>query len=259
MSRYPKLPGGLQLQFAERDAGLFVESLSRSGVSKERVQLLTGANATMAAIKSAIGNWAARGATASDTVVFFFSGHGIYESAYGESYLLAYDSDDDSPYSTAISVSEITQALSRRVKAGRVLIVADAMRKDFFDPETNNDASRNFAQAFSLLASSREGASVILANGPGEFSREGQRWGGYGVFTKHIAEAIGGAGDSNGDGSLSALELFNYANSHVAADTANRQTPWSDSGVLAQIAVPFAQTATSQTASAAGTTDAATC
>jgi tetratricopeptide (TPR) repeat protein len=249
VSRYPKLPGGLQLQFAERDANLFADSLSRSGVAKERIQLLTGANATLSAIKSAIGNWAARAATSSDTIIFYFSGHGIYESAYGESYLLGYDSDDDSPYSTALSVSEITQALSRRVKAARVLIVADAMRKDFFDPETNTDASRSFAHAFSQLATSREGASVILANGPGEFSREGQRWGGYGVFTKHIAEAIGGEGDGNDDGILTALELFNYASSRVAGDTTNRQKPWSDAGLLSQIAVPFARSAQAAIAS----------
>jgi tetratricopeptide (TPR) repeat protein/uncharacterized caspase-like protein len=249
VSRYPKLPGGLQLQFAERDASLFAESLIKSGVANERIQLLTGANATLAAIKSAIGNWAARVASSSDTLLLYFSGHGIYESAYGESYLLGYDSDDDSPYSTALSVSEITQALSRRVKAGRVLILADAMRKDFFDPDTNSDASAAFIYAFGQMMTLRNGASVILANSAGEFSREGQRWGGYGVFTKHIAEAIGGAGDSDDNGSLSGVELYNYVFSRVAADTANRQRLWSSAGEIGQIAIPMARSAQAEIAS----------
>src|SRR5262249_34889245 len=106
ISKYPKLPGGQQLQFADRDAVAFAEALRRSGVPVERINLLTGADATLAAIKSAIGTWLGRSASEGDSVIIFFSGHGVFESEFGESYLLAYDSDPKDPYSSALSLSE---------------------------------------------------------------------------------------------------------------------------------------------------------
>lgn len=46
ISKYAKLPGGQQLQFADRDAALFAEALKKSSVSAENIRLLVGADAT---------------------------------------------------------------------------------------------------------------------------------------------------------------------------------------------------------------------
>src|SRR6185369_7780584 len=123
ISKYQKLPGGQQLQFAARDATSFVETIQKRGVNPQDIKLLTGTEATASAIKSVIGNWLARSATESDTVLIFFSGHGVFEREFGESYLLAYDSDPKDPYGSALSVGELSQALSRRVRSGRVLLI----------------------------------------------------------------------------------------------------------------------------------------
>src|SRR5262245_25023943 len=188
IAKYLKLGGGQQLQFADRDAALFAETIQKRGVSSQNVRVLTGAEATTAGIKSAIGNWLAHAASESDTVVIFFSGHGLYEREFGESYLLAYDSDPKDPYATALSVSELDQALGRRLRSGRVLVIADALRRDFFDPESEPESAKWFEQAFDRLATARPGVSVLIGSGPGEFAREGQRWGGHGVFTRHLAD-----------------------------------------------------------------------
>src|SRR6266481_3558438 len=105
ISKYQKLPGGQQLQFADRDAALFAEAIQKRVVSAQNVRLLTGGEAPAAAIKSAVGNWLARSVSDSDTVLIFFSGHGLFEREFGESYLLGYDSDPKDPYGTALSVS----------------------------------------------------------------------------------------------------------------------------------------------------------
>src|SRR5262245_42546822 len=188
ISKYLKLAGGQQLQFADRDAALFAETIQKRGVSPQNVRVLTGAEATTAGIKSAIGNWLARASSEGDSVVIFFSGHGLFEREFGESYLLAYDSDPKDPYATALSVSELGQALGRRLRSGRVLVIADALRRDFFDPESESDSAKSFEQAFDRLATARPGVSVLIGSGPGEFAREGQRWGGHGVFTRHLAD-----------------------------------------------------------------------
>ena len=234
ISKYSKLPGGLQLQFADRDAALFAESLKKSGVTAENIKLLVGADATAQQIKSAIGSWLARVASEGDTVYIFFSGHGIIEREFGESYLLAADSDAKDPYGTAISVSDLAHALSRRVRAGRVLIIADAVRRDLF-PETEAGAAGQFIQAFDRLANVRAGLSALLASSPGEFSREGRAWGGHGVFTKQLLDALSGSADSNRDGAITAEEVFSFISARVAQETSNKQHPWLSEARLAQL------------------------
>ena len=231
VSKYQKLPGGQQLQFAERDAALFVEAIQKRGVNTQNVRLLTGPEATAAAIKSAVGNWLARSVSASDTVLIFFSGHGMFEREFGESYLLGYDSDPKDPYGTALSVSELGQALSRRVRSARVLIVADAVRRDFFDPESDSNSSKSFEQALEQLTASRPGAFAIVASGPGEFSREGQRWGGHGVFTKHLADVLFDGADRNSDLAVAADNLFDLLKGRVSEDTSGKQRPWRTGGI----------------------------
>jgi hypothetical protein len=42
ISKYPKVPGGQQLQFADRDAIMFAEAIRKGGVKPENTRLLTG-------------------------------------------------------------------------------------------------------------------------------------------------------------------------------------------------------------------------
>ncbi|HZM87344.1 MAG TPA: caspase family protein [Blastocatellia bacterium] len=226
ISKYQKLLGGQQLQFADRDAALFAEAIQKRGVNPQNVKLLTGADATAAAIKVAVGNWLARSVSEADTVLIFFSGHGLFEPEFGESYLLGYDSDPKDPYGTALSVSELGQALARRVRSSRVLVIADAVRRDFFDPESNPNYSKAFEQALHQMTATRAGLSAIIASGPGEFSREGQRWGGHGVFAKHLTDVLlDGAGRTT-DLALAAEDLFELLKGRVSEDTSGKQRPW---------------------------------
>src|SRR5215813_13045265 len=231
ISKYQKLPGGQQLQFADHDASLFVEVIQKRGVNPQNVKLLTGADATAAEIKSAIGNWLARSASPMDTVLIFFSGHGLFEREFGESYLLGYDSDPKDPYGTALSVSELAQAFSRRVKSGRVLLIADAVRRDFFDPDTDTESSKAFELSFDQLTAAKPGIFTILGSGPGEFSREGQRWSGHGVFAKHLADVLQDGAEPNGDLAVAADKLFSLLRGRVADDTTGKQHPWRSGGV----------------------------
>ncbi|MFY9607573.1 MAG: caspase family protein [Blastocatellia bacterium] len=252
ISKYQRLPGGQQLQFADRDASSFADALKKPGAASENIRTLIGAEATAAAIKAAIGNWLARSASENDTVILFFSGHGIFEREFGESYVLGYDSDPKDLYTSALSLSEISRALKSRVRARRVLILVDAVRRDFFEPETGGatDAA-SFTKAFNELATSRAGASVMIASSPGEFSREGQRWGGHGVFTKHLIDAL--ASDRNADGSITADELMDYVKTQVAEDTSNKQHPWRSETPLADIIVARSERSSGTTAMPART------
>ena len=237
ISKYQKLPGGQQLQFADRDAAAFADAIEKRGVAAQNVRLLVGAEATVAAIKSAIGNWLAKSCEQNDTVIIFFSGHGFFEREFGESYLLGYDSDPKDSYGSALSLSELSQALSRRVRAARVLVIADSIRRDFFDPDVDSGSARSFEQAFDQLTASRQGVSAIIASGPGEFSREGQRWRGHGAFTKHLVDVLIDGADPRSNVAATTDDLFELLKARIAEDTSNKQHPWRSGGALAQIGV----------------------
>jgi tetratricopeptide (TPR) repeat protein/uncharacterized caspase-like protein len=245
ISKYPKLPGGYQLSFADKDALGFAESIKK--VCGENVRTFINQEATVSSIKEAVGNWLARSTTEVDTVYIFFSGHGYYETEYGEAYLLAYDSDATVPFATALPLKDLSYAISRRVHARKVLFIADAVRKDYFDPEKDDgEASKKFAQAFNQIADARSGVSTILANRGGEFSREGQRWDAHGVFTKYLLDAMAGGADKNSDGLSSGEEIFDFLSPRVAADTSNKQRP-SRSGGISEIALVRGNTITAKT------------
>ncbi|MEW6129770.1 MAG: tetratricopeptide repeat protein [Acidobacteriota bacterium] len=223
VSKYPKLPGGYQIQFADKDALAFAEAMRK--ICGDNVRTFINQEATVSSIKEAVGNWLARSTTENDTVYIFFSGHGFYEKEYGESYFLTFDSDANVPYSSAVSLKDFAYAIGKRVRARRVLLIADAMRQDYFDSEKYGDASKNFVQAIDQVTESRSGISSLLANKGGEFSREGQRWEGHGVFTRYVLEAINKASDKNRDGVLNGDELFDFIASRISQDTSNKQHP----------------------------------
>jgi tetratricopeptide (TPR) repeat protein len=242
VSKYPRLPGGQQLQFADRDASELALAVRRAGIPSENVRLLSGSQATLVAVKSAIGNWLARVASENDTVLIFFSGHGLIEKPYGESYLLCHDSSDNDPFASALSMTDLTVALTRRLRARKVLIIADAVRRDFFPTEEDGPAaSTAFTESFGKLAAARPGLSVMLASGPGEFSREGQRWGGQGVLSRFLLDGLEGKADANGDGAITFDELFAFASQHVAEDTSNKQHPWRAQSQVSQIVLGRSQ------------------
>jgi tetratricopeptide (TPR) repeat protein/uncharacterized caspase-like protein len=228
ISQYQKLPGGQQLQFAENDARSFSNSLATAGgVDLRNIWMLVGPAATQTAVRTALGSWLAKQCSEQDIVYIYFSGHGLVEPEFGESYWLAYDSDPQNIYATGISVDDLKHALSSRIKARRVFIIQDPIRRDFFDPSGQGPAQATaFTRAFSDLAQARPGVLVTIASGPGEFSREGHRWGDAGVFTRFLVDGLSGRADKNKDGVITDEELFDYLAERVPQDTSDKQHPW---------------------------------
>lgn len=257
ISKYPKLPENKQLLYADKDAQAFATAIKK--ISGDNVRLLVNQEATAEAIKEAIGNWLAHSATENDTVTIYFSGHGIAESEYGEAYLLAYDSDAKSPYATGVSLREISYSISRRLKAARILIIADAVRKDYFDADIVGDTpSKIFSTAFNQLSQWRGGIATVLANSPGEYSREGQKWDSHGVFTKYLVEAINSGVDLNADRTTDAEEVFSSVLARVSKETSKKQYPSKSGTTLAQMKLAGKDSVLANTSSPSAGTQAST-
>ena len=224
ISKYPNLPGGFQLRFAENDASSILSVFLKGSFQKENIVTLTGPTATVAAVRDSLNGWAANSVNSSDTFILFFSGHGLVDEKTKEPYLLTVDSKTQSPDTTSLSIKELKHILSEKIKARRIALIIDALRPDFFDVKT--EGASLFINRLEELSSMRDGITVIAGCGPGEFSREGQRWDAHGVFTKKLLDAFASQGGGDAGSVLTLDQAFKLISSSLPSDTSNKQHPW---------------------------------
>src|SRR5262245_28205410 len=115
ISSYKNIPPEGQLRFAHRDAqdlADFLRTPGGGGFPSNHIKLLLNQDATVSAIRTAIGTWLVRSAEPDDVIYIFFAGHGIVEGD-NDGYLLATDSDPQNLYATALQIAELD-----RIKIG---------------------------------------------------------------------------------------------------------------------------------------------
>jgi hypothetical protein len=124
-----------ELRFAAKDARDFAATLRDPEAGRfvddaDHVLLLTDAQATVSAIRSAI-NTIARKARAEDLVVLYFSSHGSsadmdIAAARGQTgYIIAHDTRVDDLYASALPMDELRRVADDRLQAGRVVMFLD--------------------------------------------------------------------------------------------------------------------------------------
>ena len=111
------------------DAGDIRDTLiatNHCGYPPSNVHLLLGRDATQTNIRSELA-WLAKVAGPNDSVVFYFSGHGVLlkSSAKGESALVPWDADIKDLPSTCLSENELSDEL-RKISSARLLVLLDA-------------------------------------------------------------------------------------------------------------------------------------
>src|SRR3989337_1261760 len=97
-----------------------LQDVTRCGYPKEQVRLLTEGGADRESVLSAL-KWLAKVTKEADTVVVYFSGHGIETPDY---YLMPYGYDLKNLSETAVSGNTFTDCL-RAIKAGNLLVILD--------------------------------------------------------------------------------------------------------------------------------------
>ena len=225
VSHYPKLAEKFQLRFPERDAqSMHTALISPEGGSfkAENVKVLTGAGATLAALRREIGEWLPSVAREGDRVLVYFAGHGFLYG--GKGYLAPSDFDAARVEATGYPMDELGAAIGDKIHATYKILLTDACHSGAITPEetsTLNGALANLRTSLFSLTASRDRESSFESP---------DLDGGHGVFTYYVVEGMGGAADTNGDGVVSADELAEYVHTQVREKTGGRQNPTSDRG-----------------------------
>lgn len=229
VSNYKNLRTEEQLRFAHRDAeefAAFLQSPSGGGFPSTQIKVLLNEEASIAAMRTALGTWLPRSAEPNDVVYIFFAGHGIVEQS-SDGYLLASDSDPQNLYATALPISELDRIVTERLHSRIAVVIADACHSGKIGLASRGTAEEVLINRYlDEMGKSGTGNFRLLASRADERSYEDTRWGGgHGVFTHFLLEGLKGAGDRDKDGVVRAGELLDYLSQVVPEQTTALQHP----------------------------------
>ncbi|MCZ8095282.1 MAG: polysaccharide deacetylase family protein [Acidovorax sp.] len=209
-----------RLQYAVRDARSVREALiQKFGFAAERIVTLENKEATRTNILAAFHDKLAHGGMQkNDRLFVFFAGHGATRkltSGRDLGYIIPVDSDPQQFATDAIPMSEL-QNIAESVTAKHTLFVMDACYSGL--GLTRGGGNGNFLRD----NAKRVGRQMLTAGGADQLVADGGP-NGHSVFTWALLQGLGGKGDLNGDGIITATELAAYVAPAVAS--ASSQTP----------------------------------
>ncbi|MGA9773609.1 MAG: tetratricopeptide repeat protein [Blastocatellia bacterium] len=244
VSNYKNLRAEEQLRFAHRDAeemAAFLRSPNGGGFPSTQIKVLLNEEATIAAVRTALGTWLPRSAEPNDVVYIFFAGHGVVEQG-SDGYLLATDSDPQNLYATALPIAELDRIVSERLRSRVAVVIADACHSGKIGM-----ASRGMQEQILInryldeVGKSGAGRFRLLASRADERSYEDPRWGGgHGVFTHYMLEGLKGEADRDRDRVVRAGELLDYLSQIVPDQTNALQHPRAAGNIDARLPLAIA-------------------
>lgn len=218
-------PGIPDLKYADKDAEAFANFLrspvfsNGMGLNPDYLRLLTNQQATAGQMAAAL-DWLLEQAKEGDQVIIYFSGHGDVErKTFSQpGFLLCWDAPakvymGGGTYSLAY-LQEIVTTLST-TNLAKVLVISDACHAGKLAGSQIGGAQLTAAN----LAKQFSNEIKILSCQPGEFSLEGEQWGGgRGCFSYHLVEGLYGMADRNQDQVVSLGEIDRYLEDHVTTE-----------------------------------------
>ena len=222
------------LSYTDDDAiAVYNYLTAEGGFAKENVQLLIDEDATTVNIKKALGEFLSKKSGKDDLVFIYFAGHGAPEADPGSGdndgyskYMITYDTDPESLYSTAMPMNEIA-TIFERIYAEKIVFFIDSCYSGASGGRTFSSSeggrAMNISDGF-LAELSGKGRLIITASDANEISLEKDELK-HGIFTYYMLEGLKGEGDIDGDGYITVDELYGYLYDKVARVSEQKQHP----------------------------------
>ena len=228
---------GLNLDFAAADATALAAAFDR--VSRPApfdavvAKVLTDDQATRAGIFRGLKDVAVQ-ATAADSVLVYFSGHGKRD-AQGQLYLLPADVDESDLTTTGVDSGQLKGQLARL--KGRVVLVLDACHagaastakaKEVGVDDDAKAKAVGVGDDLALELSRPDVAVIVMCSSRGSQTSREDRASGRGVYTHALIEGLTGkAPRTPADGPVFQHHLDAYVKDVVRQQTGGAQTPTS--------------------------------
>ena len=203
------------VRFAINDATIFLDSLIKLGCDKSKFQILTNNLATKTTIKEKI-NQISQYATAQDTIVFYYAGHGFYHN--GKNLISCVDTSLTSLSKTTISINSIL-SLFDKSKSNKVIAFLDCCHSGIeFSEEERSPVSEFSTDDLKYEYGNAEHLTVFASckseeKSQADFERK------HGVWSYFLIEAIKGKAKGIYDGAI----LFSDKLQKYLADSTYRR------------------------------------
>ncbi len=226
IDKYENVP---ELKYAVADAKAMKQYLAADGgFPAENIETLYDEKATMANIKTALGNTLPQKVGPNDRVLIFFAGHGQdmpLPSGEKMGYLIPVEGKADNLYGTCLSMSTI-QETAKMMKSKHIFYIVDACYSGIAGVETRAVPYADPTLYLTKLTTQRA-VQIITAGQANETVIEGPQFGGgHSMFTYTLLSGLKrGNADLNGDGIIPASELYSYMAPRITRDSGGRQTP----------------------------------
>ena len=240
ISDYRFADAGLKsLNYADDDAQSiadFLQTAQGGGFSSADIKLLLNENASVNAVRGALGDVAKR-AKPQDLIFIFIAGHGAPDPLASQNlYFLLYDTRVVDMPRTAFPMNELKQYLDTQVSAERVLVMIDTCHSAGVNQKTKSLVTTrdlvqegdennilNFYVTNQLFK--QTGRAILTSSDVNEVSQESPKWGNHGVFTWALLEGLKGKADTNGDKLVTTGEIFQFTRASVQKATDFKQNP----------------------------------
>jgi hypothetical protein len=211
------------LNYAHLDAkGLYEFFIKQEGKSFAQVEakVLLNEEATRENIMANLGYFLPK-CVKGDVVLVSLSGHGEMER--GEYFFLNHDAAYDNLFGTAVKMNDIKSALDRIVSE-KIILLTDTCHASGVEMAMRRRASEKEISEFYRELVASEGRVAISASTATEDSLECSKLQ-HGVFTHFLLEGLKGNADTNEDGIVGVLELYQYIERRVSEYTRGAQHP----------------------------------
>lgn len=189
---------------------------------QENVRLLLDADATRENVWRAFSGLR-RSAGENDTVWVYYAGHAAPEES--NIYWVTYDANVDDLYGTGLANDQIAKVLDD-IRARQLLVLLDCCHAAATSVQKN--PTRAALTAEEVFAGYQGKGRVTLSSSDGKEKSVELSDVGHGAFTYFLQKGLRGEADRDGDGVVSAEELWDYLH-HKVTDASqkagNRQTP----------------------------------
>ncbi len=160
-----------------------------------------------------------------DIAVIMFSGHGAMVD--GQFYLVPYGVDDSSDAdlkASAIAANEFGSEIAKVAEHGRVLVLLDACHSGGL-LEMESTRTRSPLRAADKLrdAIASGNVTVLTSSKADQLSREDEKWGKHGAFTKALLDGLSGTATNTNHRMITMGELTEYIAAHLGELTQGNQ------------------------------------
>ena len=156
-------------------------------------------------------------------VVIYFAGHGQTEDLPGggeRGYIVPVDADIHDWRGTMLAMNRLNHQI-RRLKAKHIFLVFDACYSGL---GLTRSAQRHPVQDYTYIRKMMQSRSIQILTA-GSRAEEAIEAEGHGLFTQQLLAALSGTADINGDGHITATEIYATVRPSVTQRSNSRQTP----------------------------------